>query len=117
MAGIGRWEALLGVPLTNVFHRGQNVDDPLLRALAGLTDGTRTVAEIAAALADFLVSFRQGRAPHAVMEGFPIPLGESVAYHRTPEFKLPRLEVEQFLLKTIPAELERFRQLGLLVAG
>lgn len=117
MAGIGRWEALLGVPLTNVFHRGQNVDDPLLRALAGLTDGTRTVAEISAALADLVVSFRQGRAPHAVMEGFPIPLGESVAYHRTPEFKLPRLEVEQFLLKTIPAELERFRQLGLLVAG
>jgi ubiquinone/menaquinone biosynthesis C-methylase UbiE len=117
MAGIARWEALLGVALTNVFHRGQDVSDPLLRTLAAITDGTRTVPEICSTLSEIVVGYRQGRSPHVVIEGFPIALGESAAVSGSPDFKLPRVEMEQRLLQAVPGELERFRRLGLLVEG
>lgn len=117
MAGIARWEALLGVALTNVFHRGQDVTDPLLRTLAAITDGTRTIPEICATLSEIVVGYRQGRSPQIVIEGFPIALGESAAVSGSPDFKLPKTEMEQRLLQAVPGELERFRRLGLLVEG
>lgn len=117
MCGIARWEALLGVPLTNLFHRGQNVSDPLLRTLAAITDGTRTVPEICAALSEIVVSYRQGRSQQIVVDGFPIALGESDAVRSSPDFKLPKEAMQQRLLPAVSAELERFRRASLLVEG
>src|SRR5690606_14908261 len=81
MAGIARWEALIGLPLTSLPHRSQAFPDPLHRTLAAVTDGTRDVPEICTALASLIAAQKASGNPEIEIEGFPIPLLATQALH------------------------------------
>jgi hypothetical protein len=115
MAGIARWEALLGLPLTTLFHRSESFPDPLHRTLAAITDGSRTVPQISAALAALLVAQRASGVTETEIDGYQIPLGDSEAVKGNGQFRQPRQELEDYLMATVPMELERFRLAALLV--
>jgi methyltransferase-like protein/2-polyprenyl-3-methyl-5-hydroxy-6-metoxy-1,4-benzoquinol methylase len=49
-----RWQINAGLPVTNVWHQAVKIEDPLLRHLLGLLDGTRDRASLVQELAGFL---------------------------------------------------------------
>ncbi|MCC6262856.1 MAG: class I SAM-dependent methyltransferase [Bryobacterales bacterium] len=115
MAGIASWEALLGLPLTSLFHRSLPFPDPMHRALAALTDGSRDVPEICSTLASMIQLQKASGKPEIVIEGFPIPLLSSQALHGQEALLDDPEAIRGFLLRTVPIELERFRLAGLIV--
>ncbi len=48
-----RWQAEQELPLTNLFHKTSQLEDPLSQKLLQLSDGTRTHTDLLAALTDF----------------------------------------------------------------
>lgn len=115
MAGIASWEALLDLPLTSLFHRPQSFPDPLHRALAALTDGSRNVPEICATLASLIHSQEASGKPEIAIKGFPIPLLSSQALRGQEALLDDPQALGSFLLESVPIELERFRLAGLII--
>lgn len=114
MAGITKWEALLGLPLTGLFHRSENFPDPLHRALAAVSDGTRTIPEICAHLAELMYTQWSTQSPGVNLLGMPLDLLSSQVFRQQPQLVGKREDLERFLVATVPVELERFRSAALL---
>lgn len=117
MAGIARWEALLNLPLTNLFHRPHPFPDPLHRALAALADGSRSAPEICAALTSLILAQKSSGKGEIPLNGFPVPLLSTQALRGREALLSDPQALNGFLLETVPVELERFRQAGLIVEG
>lgn len=115
MAGIARWEALIGLPLTSLLHRSQAFPDPLHRTLAAVTDGTRSVPEICTTLASLIATQKASGNPEIEIQGFPIPLLATQALRGREALLDDPEALRHFLLETVPVELERFRLAGLIV--
>lgn len=116
MAGIARWEALLGLPLTSLFHRSQPFPDPLHRTLAAITDGSRSVPEICSTLVSLMADQKASGKPDIALQGFSIPLLSTQALRGRETLLDDPKALGDFLLETVPVELERFRLAGLIVA-
>ncbi|MDZ7638672.1 MAG: class I SAM-dependent methyltransferase [Bryobacterales bacterium] len=117
MAGIARWEALLGLSMTSLFHCSHPFPDPMHRALAALSDGSRTVPDICGLLVKLIAAQSASRKPEIEINGFKIPLLSSEALRGRESLLKNPGELSAFLLATVPVELERFRLAGLLVEG
>ena len=94
---VARWQIRRGRPLTNVWHSPIKMDDPVIRHLFTLLDGSHDRAALADELAEFMEQH----------ELYP-RRGETVI--REPE------TLRRLLAGHMDANLERFARLCLLVA-
>ncbi|MBL8799406.1 MAG: methyltransferase domain-containing protein [Planctomycetia bacterium] len=90
-----RWQATTALPITNVWRQSMPLDDPLLRYLLGLLDGTRDRPTLAQALTEHALAHRL-----VLVNGQP--LDEAAQVH-------------DLMTRSLEANLQRFAQLCLLV--
>lgn len=90
-----RWQAAAGLPITNAWRQSIPLDDPLLRYLLGLLDGTRRRPALVQALAE-----------HGIARKLVLMNGRPLADPR---------QVHDLLEVSLEANLKKFAQLCLLV--
>jgi len=109
-----RMEAAIGPAVTSRLHETVAVPDPLFRALLVMADGTRSVKQIAAALAVAVSLQKFSGKPHAKVAGVDLPLLSSEILKRQPELLSSDEAIRSFTAALVPQALEQLRRLCLL---
>ena len=91
-----RWQSAVDLPLTNIWHHPIRMEDPLLRHVLTLLDGTRNMA----ALVDEVTAFMQAK-------GMFLKQGEQPITDPA--------QVRQLLTAALPSNIEKFARMYLLI--
>ncbi|MCW5966188.1 MAG: methyltransferase regulatory domain-containing protein [Bryobacterales bacterium] len=111
---LSRLEAARNRDITTPSHTVLPLHDPLHRAFLVLLDGTRTMQQMVETIA--LAAWQQHTAmmPTADVGGTRLPLLDSGAFQQQPAALESPQSLRRFLSALAPAELERFRNWGLM---
>ncbi len=91
-----RWQSAVGLPLTNIWHHSIKLEDPLLRHVLTLLDGSRDLP----ALVDEIAAFMQAKGMFLKQGDQPITDAQ---------------QVRQLLTAALPSNIEKFARMYLLV--
>lgn len=93
---VARWQAATGLPLSNVWNQPIKMEDPLLRHLLTLLDGSRNLAMVV----DEIVPFMQTKGMFLKQGDQPITDSQ---------------QVRQLMIAALPSNIEKFARMYLLV--